>query len=120
MSNLKEIKDAARQAFSDQQSQDTEGGVPDAVSFIAGFLAGYRHIEKELNEVEIREATVNRSFVDLARKFTELQEAFDDRVRVIEMQLEDKEKLQDENIRLRKYFEMIANYATELNKRIIR
>lgn len=49
--NLKEIKDAARKAFSDQQSQDTEGGVPDAVSFIAGFLAGARHIQKE-NEVQ--------------------------------------------------------------------
>ena len=43
--NIKEIKDAARQAFRDQQSQDTEGGVPDAVSFIAGFLAGARHVE---------------------------------------------------------------------------
>lgn len=42
--NLKQIKDAARQAFKDQQLQDTEGGVPDAVSFIAGFLAGARHI----------------------------------------------------------------------------
>ena len=42
--NLKEIKDAARQAFRDQQSQDTEGGVPDSVSFCAGFLAGARHI----------------------------------------------------------------------------
>lgn len=63
--NLKEIKDAARQAFRDQQTQDTEGGVPDAVSFIAGFLEGSRH----------------------------LQSAFDDRVRVIEMQLEDKKKL---------------------------
>jgi hypothetical protein len=27
--NLKEIKDAARQAFRDQQLQDTESGVPD-------------------------------------------------------------------------------------------
>lgn len=44
--NLKEIKDAARQAFRDQQLQDTEGGVPDAVSFCAGFLAGARHVNK--------------------------------------------------------------------------
>ena len=36
--NLKQIKDAARQAFRDQQSQDTEGGVPDAVSYCAGML----------------------------------------------------------------------------------
>jgi len=42
--NLKQIKDAARKAFSDQQLQDTEGGVPDAVSFCAGFLAGARHV----------------------------------------------------------------------------
>lgn len=46
--NLKEIKDAARQAFRDQQLQDTEGGVPDAVSFCAGFLAGVQQ-EQENN-----------------------------------------------------------------------
>lgn len=45
--NLKQIKDAARQAFKDQQLQDTEGGVPDAISFCAGFLAGARHVQKE-------------------------------------------------------------------------
>lgn len=73
--NLKEIKDAARQAFRDQQTQDTEGGVPDIVSFCAGFLAGARHI----------------------------QSAFDDRVKVIEMQLEDKKKLQREIEVLRQY-----------------
>lgn len=49
--NLKEIKDAARQAFSDQQTQDTEGGVPDDVSFIAGFLAGARHRQIEIDEL---------------------------------------------------------------------
>lgn len=43
MSSLKEIKDAARQAFRDQQTQDTEGGAPDIVSFVAGFVAGARH-----------------------------------------------------------------------------
>lgn len=91
--NLKEIKDAARKAFSDQQSQDTEGGVPDAVSFIAGFVEGARHLEAELNEVELREVKANRLVVDLARQLTSLQSAFDDRVRVIEMQLEDKKKL---------------------------
>lgn len=49
--NIKEIKDAARQAFRDQQSQDTEGGVPDAVSFIAGFLAGARHRQSEIDKL---------------------------------------------------------------------
>lgn len=51
--NLKEIKDAARKAFSDQQSQDTEGGVPDAVSFIGGFLAGARHVEQVIDRAEL-------------------------------------------------------------------
>ena len=41
-------KDAARQAFRDQQLQDTEGGAPCAVSFIAGFLDGCRHKDKSL------------------------------------------------------------------------
>ena len=50
--NLKEIKDAARQAFRDQQSQDTEGGVPDGISFIAGFLAGVKHRQDEIDELE--------------------------------------------------------------------
>ncbi len=48
--NIKQIKDAARQAFKDQQLQDIEGGAEDAVSFIAGFLAGARcvlHSTKE-------------------------------------------------------------------------
>jgi hypothetical protein len=45
MSSLKEIKDAARQAFRDQQTQDTEGGAPDIVSFVTGFVAGARYRE---------------------------------------------------------------------------
>ena len=49
--NLKEIKDAARQAFRDQQTQDTEGGVSDAVSFCAGFLAGAKHRQYEIDKL---------------------------------------------------------------------
>ena len=49
--NLKEIKDAARKAFSDQQQQDTEGGVPDAVSFIAGFVEGAKHRQDEIDKL---------------------------------------------------------------------
>jgi hypothetical protein len=47
MSKLKTIKDKARQAFKDQQSQDTEGGSPCAGSYIVGYLAGYRELEAE-------------------------------------------------------------------------
>jgi len=131
--NLKEIKDAARKAFSDQQTQDTEGGVPDVISFCAGFLAGARHVEQvidradliqtnredvlpaaqeaahytwlddKIREVELREVRANRLVVDLARQLTALQRAFDDRVRVIEMQLEDKKKLEREIEVLRQY-----------------
>jgi hypothetical protein len=84
---LKEIKDAARKAFSDQQTQDTEGGVPDGVSFVAGFLAGFRHIES----------------------------AFNDRCKVIEMQLEDKKKLEEENKKLREALSLVemANCYTD-------
>ena len=49
---VKEIKDAARQAFRDQQSQDTEGGAPDAVSFIAGFVEGARYRQDEIGELK--------------------------------------------------------------------
>jgi hypothetical protein len=79
MSNLKEIKDAASRAFRDQQSQDTEGGVPDGMSFIAGFLEGYMH----------------------------LKNAFDDRVKVIELQLEDKKKLEKEIAELKAKYETL-------------
>lgn len=52
--NLKEIKDAARQAFRDQQTQDTEGGVPDGVSFCAGFLAGAKYITQMIQNEYIQ------------------------------------------------------------------
>ncbi len=86
--SLKEIKDAARKAFSDQQTQDTEGGVPDIVSFVAGFLAGFRHIES----------------------------AFNDRCKVIEMQLEDKKKLVEENKKLREALELIEKMRGGANQ----
>ncbi len=90
--NLKEIKDAARKAFSDQQTQDTEGGVPDIVSFCAGFLAGFRHIES----------------------------AFNDRCKVIEMQLEDNKKLVEENKKLREALEEIEKMRGGANQCNIR
>lgn len=43
---LKHIKDLAIKAYSDQQTQDNEGGVPCGVSFIAGYLAGFREAKK--------------------------------------------------------------------------
>lgn len=62
--NLKEIKDVARQAFRDQQSQDTEGGVPDGISFIAGFLAGARHLQNAYETLDAHDemliATVDK------------------------------------------------------------
>jgi len=62
--NLAMIKEYARQAFRDQQSQDTEGGVPCAVSFVCGFRTGFRKAQELLakkqdqttyNHVEIRQ-----------------------------------------------------------------
>ena len=50
---MKEIKDLARQAFREQQNQDNEGGVPDPVSFIAGYLDGYREAVKEMEKANL-------------------------------------------------------------------
>lgn len=36
------IKDLARQAYRDQQSQDTEGGCGEPIGFIAGYLDGFK------------------------------------------------------------------------------
>ena len=73
--NLKEIKDAARQAFSDQQLQDTEGGVPDAVSFIAGFLAGARHRQIEIDELTSVLDLKKETLVELEAENKKLHEA---------------------------------------------
>jgi hypothetical protein len=62
MSSLKEIKDAARQAFRDQQTQDTEGGAPDIVSFVTGFVAGallYERKRSELKQIELERLVVH-------------------------------------------------------------
>lgn len=48
----KEIKAAAIKAFIDQQTQDTEGGVPNAVSFCAGFLAGATYRQDEIDQLK--------------------------------------------------------------------
>lgn len=77
MSNLKEIKDAARQAFSDQQLQDTEGGVPDAVSFIAGFLAGARYRQSEIDELTSVLDLKKETLVELKAENKKLREALE-------------------------------------------
>jgi len=76
MSSLKEIKDAARQAFRDQQTQDTEGGVPDIVSFIAGFVAGARYREEKVNELANILDLKYKSIVELEAKLKEEKQAY--------------------------------------------
>lgn len=73
--NLKEIKDAARQAFSDQQSQDTEGGVPDAVSFIAGFIAGARHVQNAYETLQAHDEMLIATVDKLKEENKKLREA---------------------------------------------
>ena len=41
-----DVKELARQAFRDQQSQDNEGGVPCSASFVYGFVEGYQKKDK--------------------------------------------------------------------------
>lgn len=50
--NLKDLKDKARQAYRDQQTQDNEGGCGEPVGFIAGYLEGYRAAEAELQKLQ--------------------------------------------------------------------
>jgi hypothetical protein len=45
-------KDKARQDYWDQQSQDTEGGVADSVSYIMGHIAGQQYLLDRLKELE--------------------------------------------------------------------
>ena len=91
--NHKEIKDAARQAFRDQQSQDTEGGVPDAISFIAGFLKGVRHLEAELDELT--------SILDLKKEtIVEMQSAYETLQAHNEMLIATVDNLKEENRKL--------------------
>lgn len=92
--NLKEIKDAARKAFRDQQTQDTEGGVPDAVSFCAGFLAGARHAQEVLDRADLIQT--NREDVLPAAQEAAHYTWLDDKIREVEhhsmnLQLENEE-----------------------------
>jgi DNA-binding XRE family transcriptional regulator len=75
--NLKEIKDAARQAFKEQQLQDNEGGVPDAVSFCAGFLAGFRHRQAEIDELTSVLDLKKETLVELEAENKKLREALE-------------------------------------------
>jgi DNA-binding XRE family transcriptional regulator len=100
--NLKEIKDAARQAFSDQQTQDTEGGVPDAVSFIAGFLAGARYRQPEIDELTSVLDLKKETLVELEeenKKVTEYKE-------LARLQADTITRLERENKKLREALEV--------------
>lgn len=44
------MREKAREAYREQRSQDTEGGVPCSVSFIAGFIEGQIQSENDLKE----------------------------------------------------------------------
>lgn len=93
--NLKEIKDAARQAFRDQQLQDTEGGVPDAVSFMAGFLAGFRHRQLEIDELTSVLDLKKETLVELQAENKKLRDALEFTLKAAEQMFRpDKELLQ--------------------------
>ena len=47
--NLQEIKEAARQAYKDQQTQDNEGGCGEPVGFVTGYIQGYEDCKSELS-----------------------------------------------------------------------
>ena len=45
-------KDEARRAYSDQRSQDTEGGCQEPVGFVTGYLACARSRQSEIDELK--------------------------------------------------------------------
>ena len=63
--NLAIIKEYARQAFRDQQLQDTEGGVPCAVSFICGFRTGYRKAVTQAKAAIKKEEQSLQNYVEI-------------------------------------------------------
>jgi hypothetical protein len=69
-------KDAARQAFRDQQLQDTEGGIPCPISFIAGFLDGCRHKDKSLINGS-RMKQMNERIEELLEENAKMRESLD-------------------------------------------
>jgi len=48
MKTTSEIKDLARQAYRDQQNQDTEGGCGEPIGFIAGYIEGFKACEAKM------------------------------------------------------------------------
>jgi hypothetical protein len=108
--NLKQIKDAARQAFRDQQLQDTEGGVPDAVSFVAGFLAGFRHRQSEIDELTSVLDLKKETLVELEeenKKVTEYKE-------LARLQADTITRLERENKKLRDALEFTLKAAEQM------
>jgi len=77
------IKDLAREAYRDQQSQDTEGGCSDAGSFIVGYLAGYRELEIELAGVNKFTGCKCKLYEEKARTI------LDDRINELEVEVSD-------------------------------
>lgn len=48
------IKEKAKQAYRNQQSQDNEGGVGDSVSFIYGYIEGFKESQKEIDSLKLK------------------------------------------------------------------
>jgi hypothetical protein len=46
------VKDRARRAYLDQQTQDSEGGCGQPIGFIYGFIAGEESAQSRINELE--------------------------------------------------------------------
>lgn len=43
------IKEKARQAYRDQQTQDNEGGCGEPIGFVTGYIQGYEDCKSELS-----------------------------------------------------------------------
>lgn len=50
--NVQKIKEKARQAYRDQQTQDNEGGCGEPIGFVTGYVQGYEDCKSETSLVD--------------------------------------------------------------------
>ncbi len=60
MNTQETVKDRARQAYLDQQTQDSEGGCGQPIGFIYGFIAGEESAQSRIK-------TLESALVDMAK-----------------------------------------------------
>jgi regulator of replication initiation timing len=108
------MNDKDKEAFNEwRNSTSTRLDIHDA------WQAACEYKQKEIEEVELREIKVNRSFVELASKYCELQAENKEWKEAARSEAEEVNRLQAENKRMREALELTirtAEYVYQPNK----